>query len=171
MRRLLLATAALISPTLTLAQTAPSDTLIVTTTLVQVPTLVRTPTGELVYSLTAPDFRLFDNGAQQHLNLESATSQPLSLLVLMQTGANAPRLFDAFGKLTTMLEPILRGPRNQIAVVTFDSRPEAALPFTRDLTPFLEAINHPDPGDNRAAILACRSCIGPSRLATHCGLN
>ena len=155
MHRLLLA-AALLSPTFTLAQigsASPSNTLNVTTTLVQVPTLVRTSTGDLVYSLRARDFRLLDNGAPQRLNLESASSEPLSLLVLVQTGANAPRLFNAFGSLTTMLEPILRGPRNQIAVVTFDSHPEAALPFTRDLTPFLDAINHPDPGDNRAAIL------------------
>ena len=145
----------LLIPTASLAHAQqPSEpSLQITTTLVQVPTLVRTPTDDLVFSLSAPDFRLLDNGAPQRLNLESASGQPLSLLVLVQTGANAPRLFDAFGNLSTMLEPILRGPRNQIAVVTFDSRPEGALPFTRDLTPFLDAINHPDPGDHRAAIL------------------
>jgi VWFA-related protein len=154
-----LSTAVLLLPQTLLAQTNPQtnpspppSTLQVTTTLVQVPTLVQTPAKDLVYSLTAPDFRLTDNGVPQHLTLEAAADQPLSLVVLLQTGASAPRLFEAYRHLTTMLEPLLKDPNNRIAVVTFDSHPEAALPFTTDLTPYLDAINHPDPGDDRAAI-------------------
>lgn len=150
----------LLTPALAQAQASPAPsptnppgTLQVTTTLVQVPTLVQTPASELVYSLTAPDFRLTDNGLPQILSLESTAAAPLSLVLLLQTGANAPRLFDVYAHLTTMLEPILRQPGTEVAVVTFDSRPEASLPFTTDLTPWIDAINHPDPGDNQAAIL------------------
>jgi hypothetical protein len=64
--RLLLATAALISPALALAQTAPANTLNVTTTLVQVPTL-RT---QLANSTT--EF-------QKHLDLESGFHSVLDL--------------------------------------------------------------------------------------------
>ena len=41
---------------------------------------------------------------------------------------------------------------NKISIVNFDSRPEAASPFTSDVAQWTEAINKPDQGDNGAAI-------------------
>ena len=42
---------------------------------------------------------------------------------------------------------------NQVAIVNFDSRPEAASPFTTDVSEWTGAINQPFPGDSGAAIL------------------
>lgn len=154
-QRLALLLATLLLPAFLPAQSpAPnaSTTLHTSTTLVQVPTLVQTPAADLVFSLTAPDFRLTDNGIPQRLSLESATAQPLSLVLLLQTGANAPRLFPAYQHLSTMLQPLLALPGTEVSVVTFDSQPEAHLPFTADLSPWFDAIEHPDPGDSHAAI-------------------
>jgi VWFA-related protein len=44
-------------------------------------------------------------------------------------------------------------PPNQISIVNFDSKPEAASPFTSNIAEWTDAINHPDPGDDGAAIL------------------
>jgi len=52
------------------------DTLRTTTTLVVVPTLVQTPAKDIVYTLTADDFALTDNGAPQKIKLEPASNQP-----------------------------------------------------------------------------------------------
>jgi len=131
-----------------LAQT----TLHTTTTLVVVPTLVQTAGKEPVFSLTAADFVLTDNGVPQKVTLEEETKRPLSLVVLMQTGGIARGQFPSYVNLETMLASLLGGAPNKVSIVNFDSRPEAASPFTSNVAEWSEAINHPDQGDSGAAI-------------------
>jgi VWFA-related protein len=127
-------------------------TLHTTTTLVVVPALVQTPASELVFSLTADDFILTDNGVPQKVRLETDTARPLSLVVLMQTGGAAQSQFKNYANLETMLAAVLGGSPNKVSVVNFDSRVEAASPFTSDIAQWRDAIDHPDPGDSGAAI-------------------
>lgn len=138
-----------------LAQGAPPSeaTLRATARLVVVPTLVQNPSKELVYSLHAEDFLLTDKGIPQRVSLDEAKNQPLSLVVLMQTGGAAIREFDKYRGLETVLAELLGDALNQVAIVDFDSRPEAASPFSSDIAQWTEAINHPDPGDSGAAIM------------------
>jgi len=159
MRRLLLVAlfASLTVPSLAQsnASAAPNDplTLRATTRLVLVPTLVRTPSREFVYSLNADDFFVTDKGTPQKVMLDTQSSQPLSLVVLIQTGGSAVHELANYRNLETMLAAILGAPPNQISIVNFDSQPEAASPFTSDITQWTYAINHPDPGDSGAAIM------------------
>jgi VWFA-related protein len=127
-------------------------TLHTTTTLVVVPTLVQTTGKEPVFSLTAGDFVLTDNGVPQKVTLEEETKRPLSLVVLMQTGGVAHGQFASYANLETMLASLLGGAPNKVSIVNFDSRPEAASPFTSDVAQWTEAINKPDRGDSGAAI-------------------
>jgi VWFA-related protein len=123
-----------------------------TTTLVVVPTLVQTAGKEPVFSLTAEDFVLTDNGVPQKVTLEEETKRPLSMVVLMQTGGIARGQFASYVKLETMLASLLGGAPNEVSIVNFDSRPEGASPFTSDVAQWKDAINHPDQGDSGAAI-------------------
>jgi VWFA-related protein len=122
------------------------------TTLVLVPTLVQTPAQSPVFSLTASDFALTDNGVAQKVTLEEETTRPLSLVVLIQTGGTAPSQFPNYAGLELMLASILGPPPNQVSIVNFDSLPEGASPFTSDIAQWAYAIDHPDPGDRGAAI-------------------
>ena len=128
-------------------------TLHTTTTLVVVPTLVQRQDKGLVFSLTAEDFILTDNGVPQKVTLEEESKRPLSLVVLIQTGGIARAQFANYKNLETMLAEILgKGGANEVSIVNFDSRPEAASPFTRNIAQWREAINKPDQGDHGAAI-------------------
>ena len=131
-----------------LAQT----TLRTTTTLVVVPTLVETTDKQAVFSLKAEDFVLMDNGVPQKVTLEEETKRPLSLVVLMQTGGVARGQFASYAGLETMLASLLGGAPNVVSIVNFDSRPEAASPFTSDVAQWTDAIDKPDQGDSGAAI-------------------
>jgi len=131
-----------------LAQT----TLHTTTTLVVVPTVVQTQGKELVFSLTADDFVLTDNGVLQKVTLEEEAKRPLSLVVLIQTGGDARGQFPSYANLDTMLCSLLGKAPNEVSVVNFDSRPEAASPFTSNVAEWQDAIDHPDEGDRGAAI-------------------
>jgi VWFA-related protein len=119
---------------------------------VVVPTLVQTTGKEPVFSLTAADFWLTDNGVPQKVTLEEETKRPLSLVVLMQTGGVAHGQFASYANLETMLASLLGGAPNKVSIVNFDSGPEAASPFTSDVAQWTEAINKPDRGDSGAAI-------------------
>src|SRR6202046_1897613 len=123
-------------------------TLHTTTTLVVVPTLVQTAGKEPVFSLSAGDFVLTDNGVPQKVTLEEERKRPLSLVVLMQTGGVARAQFPNYKNLETMLEEILGKGQNRASIVNFDSLPEAASPFTSDIAQWRDAINQPDPGDS-----------------------
>src|SRR5258708_4498493 len=55
--------------------------------LVLVPVLVKSKTARIVFSLTADDFILTDNGVSQPVRIEEgALGQPLALAVIVQTG-------------------------------------------------------------------------------------
>src|SRR5258708_10762601 len=127
-------------------------TLHTTTTLVVVPTLVQTTGKEPVFSLTAADFVLTDNGVQQKVTLEEETKRPLSLVVLMQTGGIARGQFPSYVNLETMLASLLGGAPNKVSIVNFDSRPEAASPFTSNVAEWRDAFYHPAHGGSGAAI-------------------
>jgi VWFA-related protein len=138
-------------------RTSAPDTLSTTTlrtgaSLVIVPALVQTPAKELVFSLAADDFTLTDNGIPQRVTLEPDRARPLSLVVLVQTGGAARTQFKNYDNLETMLAAILGGPLDKVSVVNFDSRVEAASPFTTDVAQWRDAIDNPDPGDSGAAI-------------------
>jgi VWFA-related protein len=132
----------------TVAQT----TLHTTSTLVVVPTLVQTANKETAFSLKAEDFVLTDNGVPQKVTLEEESKRPLSLVVLMQTGGVARGQFASYANLETMLASLLGGAPNRVSIVNFDSRPEAASPFSSDVSQWKEAIDKPDQGDSGAAI-------------------
>ncbi|WP_213803998.1 VWA domain-containing protein [Granulicella sp. dw_53] len=149
---------AVLLTTLTAAALAQDTTLHTTTTLVVVPTLVQTTGKDVVYTLTANDFLLTDNAVPQKIKLEPSSTQPLSLVVLIQTGGAAIREFQHYSALETMLASLLEHdtkPRskNQVSIVNFDSKPEGASPFTSNVAEWTDAINHPEPGDDGAAIL------------------
>src|SRR5580765_7442018 len=151
MRRLLMI-ALLLATARAFTQTADDSTLRVASRLVVVPALVHGSANEVVYSLRTEDFQLTDRGLLQKLSLDDAKDQPLSLVVLMQTGGAAAREFGKYRGLETMLAAIAGGAPNQVAIVNFDSQPEAASPFTSDIAQWTDAIDHPDPGNSGAAI-------------------
>jgi hypothetical protein len=117
-----------------------------------VPTLVQTSNKGAAFSLTVEDFVLTDNGVPQKITLEEETKRPLSLVVLLQTGGAGRGQFASYANLETMLASLLGGAPNKVSIVNFDSRPEAASPFTSDVAQWSEAINKPDQGDRGAAI-------------------
>ncbi len=123
------------------------------TTLVLVPALVRTNKGDLVYSLTANDFTLTDNGVAQKLSLEEDTgSQPLALVIVAETGGAGAQHLANYSKLGPMVDAVTGDVPRQVAVISFDSEPVLAQDFTPDLDQVTGAINRMKPGNDGAAI-------------------
>src|ERR1700691_3589591 len=95
------AVVALLCASITTAQTtpptAPGPVFSASSTLVQVPAMVRTKAGKLVFTLTADDFTLADDGVEQKVTLEQDTdSEPLALVIAIETGGAGTEQLDKY---------------------------------------------------------------------------
>ncbi|HEX4006588.1 MAG TPA: VWA domain-containing protein [Acidobacteriaceae bacterium] len=126
----------------------------VSTSVVIVPTLVEQKKGEVLYGLKPADFEVFDNGVQQKIHVDDdMDSQPVSLVVCVERGRDAPLEFDKIGKLGPLLESFIGDGLGEVALVAFDSRPVWAEPFTSNLNSISRALAQMPAGDGGAAIL------------------
>ncbi|MGA2004641.1 MAG: VWA domain-containing protein, partial [Terriglobales bacterium] len=141
------------------AQTAPPPTspppaFSARSTLVLVPAMVRTKAGELVFTLAANDFTLTDDGVQQKVTLEQDTdSEPLALVIAIETGGSGAEQLDKYGALATALDAVVGDVPHKVAVVGFDGSPRVLQNFTSDLDVAGNAIHGLRPGNRGGAIL------------------
>jgi VWFA-related protein len=126
----------------------------VRSTLVQVPALVKTRQGEVVFELTAEDFILADNGVAQHPTLDQDTdSQPLALAIVVETGGAGVRHFADYRRLDVVLDALIGNVEHRVAVVSFDSAPHLLMPFSNNTTDASRNLANLREGDRGAAIL------------------
>jgi VWFA-related protein len=137
-------------------------------TLVLAPALVRNKAGDLVFTLTANDFVLTDDGIPQKLTLEQDTGgEPLALVVVIEIGGAGAREFNKFNSIAPPLAPMLASivgnVPHKVAVVAFDSQPTLLQDFTSNLDSAADAIASLTPGCTRQHHL--ENCASP--LALH----
>jgi VWFA-related protein len=138
------------------AQTTPSHptTLTVRSTLVEVPVLVKTKGGQVVFELTADDFVLTDDGVPQQIRIEQDTDgQPLALAIVVETGgAGAQHLAD-YETLDAILDALIGNVEHRVALIGFDSTAHLLQAFSHDTEDVSKRLSRLNPGDNGAAIL------------------
>jgi VWFA-related protein len=100
-----------------------------TSTLVLAPTTITTPDGKFVDGLQARDLTLFDNNVPQPIQVEEAFN-PLSLIVAVQTSANASPVMDKLGNLGVLFTHVVAGYRGETALLTFAEEAHVRQEFT-----------------------------------------
>jgi VWFA-related protein len=124
------------------------------TTLVLIPALVRTKSGEPVFTLAARDFVVTDDGIEQKVIIDEDTgSEPLALVIVVETGGTGARQLGKYRNLGPSIEAVVGAVPHKVAVVQFDGAPQVALNFTADLNAVGESLQNLEPGDRNAAIL------------------
>src|SRR5579871_209989 len=90
--------------------------------LVLVPVLVKSKAARIVFSLTADDFILTDNGIPQPVRIEEgALGQPLALVVIVEIGGEGTTHLRDYRTLGPVLDAIIGGVQHNVAVISFDS--------------------------------------------------
>ncbi len=141
-----------------ISDTNPSATISVRSSLVVVPALVKTKSGQLVFTLKADDFTIKDDGVPQKLQLEEDTdSQPLALVIVVEVGGDGIRYLDEYSDLGPLLDAIIGNVPHRVALVDFDSDPELLHGFTSDLNKIVTELNRIESGNNGASVLDAMS--------------
>jgi VWFA-related protein len=135
-------------------------------TVVLVATLVRTKSGDVVHGLSADDFIILDDGVQQAVHLdESVNSEPLSIVMAVETGgaaalllptpgaAKKPSTEPALADLGSMLGAFVGQDKAAVAIVTFDSQVQLVQDFSEDIPAVADKLDKLSPGDDGAVIL------------------
>jgi VWFA-related protein len=138
------------------APTTPSNptTLTVRSTLVEVPVLVKTRGGQVVFELTADDFVLTDDRIPQQIRIELDTdAQPLALAIVVETGGAGARHLLDYEQLDAILDALIGNVEHRVALIGFDSTAHLLQAFSHDTEDVSKRLSRLNPGDNRAAIL------------------
>jgi VWFA-related protein len=142
------------SPAGALEQESNPTTLTVRSTLVEVPVLVKTKGGQVVFELTADDFVVTDDGVPQQVRIEEDTDgRPLALAVVVETGGAGTRHLADYAALDAVLDALIGNVEHRVALISFDSRPRLRMAFTENTADVSEQLSRLNGGDEGAAVL------------------
>lgn len=99
--------------------------------LVEVNVSVTSPDGAGVPGLAAPDFRVFEDGAEQEIVHFDASTEPASVALVIDASPSIYRELARMKQAARALASELAA-RDEIAVVAFDAYAYLLLPFTSD---------------------------------------
>lgn len=119
----------------------PQQALQSTAELVKVDATVADTHGNFIAGLSQQDFRVLDNGLVQPLSFFAPVDTPARVLVMIETG---PAVYLLQSEHLTAAYVLLGGldPEDQVALVSYDEKPNQILPFARDKTALLRALGN-----------------------------
>jgi VWFA-related protein len=133
---------------------AQQTTITVQSNLVEVPALVTTKKGEVIFALQASDFRLTDDGIPQRISLVSDTdSQPLAMAIVVETGGDGAGHLADYRGLDAILDSVVGAEEHRVALIAFDRKPHLVVPFTPSTDDVAAALGRLQSGDQGASIL------------------
>jgi VWFA-related protein len=107
--------------------------------LVTVPLVVWDARAEFVYDLAREEVTLLDNGVPQQLRSFELGTQPVSLVVLVDTSQRVKPLLERVREVGILITSSILGQDGEAALLTFDSFVTERQEFTSDAEEFLRA--------------------------------
>ncbi|MFZ4985523.1 MAG: VWA domain-containing protein, partial [Blastocatellia bacterium] len=144
--------------------TSPSDGVIaIDTTEVLLPVTVRDEAGQLVTSLTADKFQVFEDGLEQPISSFTLKRMPVHVVMLIDTSSSVlPELEDFKASAWRFMS--LLDPADRISLIRFDDRVELVQDWTSNRATLKRALNRLTTGMfthfNDALYLAAREQLG-----------
>ena len=106
---------------------------------VTTPLVVRDARGEFIYDLAREEVTLLDNGVPQQLRSFELATQPVSVVVLVDTAQRVKPLLDRVREAGILITSNILGQFGEAALVTFDTHVTLRQEFTSDADEFLAA--------------------------------
>jgi VWFA-related protein len=123
----------------------PDDVISVNTTEVLLPVTVRDRAGRLVSNLTRKDFRIFEDGIEQHLSDLSLRQVPVDVALVVDASSSVADNLDDFRNAAEGFAAHLTRD-DRVSLIQFDDRVVLLQDWTRSLVQFRRALKRIVPG-------------------------
>jgi len=134
-------------------QQAPAQARIkVQATLVNTPVVVHNNKGEMVTNLDAKDFQITDNGVPQRITHFDLGSDPISMVVLVETSSRIAPLLPEIHKTGILFTQAVLGPSGEAALLTYNDEIDKLQDFTTDNDLLEASIAHVPAGTSGAKL-------------------
>lgn len=124
----------------------------VQSTLVQAPVAVVDSQGNYVQDLSESDFEVLDNGVPQNITRFGLATQPIALVILVQTNQTVEPLLGEVRPLGSMFSGLFLGTKGEAAVVCFDDKVRVTQDFTSNPDTLSYALRHITVAGTRARL-------------------
>ena len=125
----------------TSVQQPPQTKITTRVSLVNTPVTVRDSKGEMVANLEEKDFQVLDNGVPQRITHFDLGSDPLSLVILVETSSRIEPLLPEMRKTGIIFTDTVMGPDGEAAVVGFNDSVDKLADFTTNHDVIQSTIN------------------------------
>ena len=98
----------------------------------QAPVWVYDKNGNYLDGLTKEEFRIYDNGREQHINEVDVSFAPISMVICVQANAAIEKMLPAINRIGNLIQPQILGTAGEAAVIAYDSRIRTLQDFTND---------------------------------------
>ncbi len=116
----------------------------VTSILVTTPVTVLGRDGDFISDLDEKDFKIFDNGVQQQIQRFDIASEPIAMVILVQTDNTMASLLYQVRGLGPVFSDLLAGPDGHIAVIGFADKPAMLQDFSNNPDQLKATLGHVD---------------------------
>ncbi|MBK9166373.1 MAG: VWA domain-containing protein [Bryobacterales bacterium] len=128
------------------------DTIRVTVTEIMVPVTVQDRDGNTIHGLKPRQFRLYDNGKEQDIQVD-ATYFPLSMVLAIQGNGAVDAVLPQIKRVGSLIEANLIGEHGEAAVLAFDHRLRVMQDFTTEPGNISEAIKKINTGSSTSRLV------------------
>ncbi len=111
-------------------------------TLVSTPVTVRNGSGEMIHTFELRNFQLTDNGVPQQISHFDLGSDPLSLVILVESSSRISSLLPEIRRTGIVFTQTVMGPSGEAAVVAFNDSVDKLQDFTSSADQIEAAITH-----------------------------
>jgi len=112
--------------------TKPAASIRVESSLVTTPVTVIDKSGEFVSDLDEKDFKLLDNGTTQRIERFEVSSEPIAVVIVVQTTDSVKSLLGQVRPLGPVFSDLLLAPSGEAAVISFSDEVKLLQKFSSD---------------------------------------
>jgi VWFA-related protein len=122
-----------------------------TVNYVVAPVLVTDKDGNIIDGLQPAQFRLFDNGKEQNIQVD-VSFEPISLVIAIEAADRVDAILKQIKHLGSMM-PVLIGDQGEAAIIAFDHRIRVMQDFTSDADKVKAAIDKINAGSTSSRMI------------------
>src|ERR1700678_4800950 len=109
---------------------------------VTTPVIVRDASGEMVFDLKEPNFKVYDNGTQQKIDHFDVGGDPLSIVLVMEASSHIAPMFPTMKRAGIIFTETVMAQTSEAAVISYDSTVDLRAKFTTDNDAVRDVIEH-----------------------------